>query len=247
MLEITNLSKTFKIKSREIKAVKPYDLTINKGEVVAFIGPNGAGKTTSIKMLCGLVTPTTGLISLNNTFISKRTKYLSQLGAVLEGARNIYWRLNPFENMEVFCRMRGLSPKTYLDRIDHYIKLLDLEKYKTTECRYLSRGNQQKVAIACILALNAEVLLLDEPTLGLDIEMSHRMMEIIAGEKSKDRIIIVTTHDMEFIEQTVDRVVAFKDGNVFFKSTPTEIISKFGNGDNRLSTAYLKAIKEETL
>ena len=244
MLEISDLSKIYKVKGREIRAVNSFDLVINSGEIVGFVGPNGAGKTTSIKMICGLVTPSTGTVALNGISVNNRKIFLGQIGVVLEGARNIHWRLTPFENMEVFCRSRGFAPDVYLDRINHYIRLLDLEKYRSMECRYLSRGNQQKVSIACTLCLDANVLLLDEPTLGLDIEMAHKMMEVIAGEKNKNRIIVVTTHDMEFLEKTVDRIVVFREGSILFSSTPSEIIAKYGAQDGRLSTAYLKAIRE---
>ncbi|MFH1652881.1 MAG: ABC transporter ATP-binding protein [Pseudomonadota bacterium] len=243
MLKVSNLSKTYEIKGRKIDAVRPFSLSASAGEVICLLGPNGAGKTTVIKMLCGLVHPTSGEISLSDKTIKERREYLNQIAVVLEGTRNIYWRLNPVENMEWVCSMRGLRRKDFKPRIKHYIEALELQQYRKTECRYLSRGNQQKVAVACALVLNARVLLLDEPTLGLDIEISHRMMKLISEEGRSDRLVVVTTHDMEFIEKTATRVIIFKEGHVKMTSTASSIIADYGNNSQRLSEAYMNLMK----
>lgn len=240
MLKIRELSKVYAMNGRKICAVKSFSMSAELGEVVCLLGPNGAGKTTIIKMLCGLVKPTTGHVSINNLNLSNRHEYLNQIAVVLEGTRNIYWRLTPYENIELACRMRGYRKRNFKDKIDYYISLLELEKYLNIECRLLSRGNQQKVAVACALSLNAKVLLLDEPTLGLDVEVARRMMDVIAHESRNSRLVIVTTHDMEFIENTASRIVLFKDGAIKKISTPEEVVRDYGNGNGRLSEAYLK-------
>lgn len=243
MLEIIQLSKVYELNGRKVRAVNPFDLQAKSGEVICLLGPNGAGKTTIIKMLCNLVLPTTGSVSIDGVTFGNRRRYLNQIAVVLEGTRNIYWRLTPPENIELICRLRGHRRSNHREVADKYTELLGLEIYRDVECRYLSRGNQQKVAVACALSLNAKVLLLDEPTLGLDVEIAHKMMEIIAGESDKDRLIIVTTHDMEFIENTASRAVVFKDGRIREVSTPSALIRKYGNGSGRLSEAYMNLMK----
>lgn len=242
MLSIHNLSKVYSLNGRYIEAVRPFSLNIASGKVYCFLGPNGAGKTTTIKMLCGLVSPTTGTIAYGGKDLVEDGRFLRQkLGVVLEGARNIQWRLTVRENLDYFCRLHGLAE--YGERAEKYLQMLLLEQYRDTECRYLSRGNQQKTALACSLALNAEILLLDEPTLGLDIEIARTIMEVINHEKTKQRIIIVSTHDTEFIELATDEVILFKNGVVTPLASPREIVAKYGNGDVRFSTAYLQLMR----
>ncbi len=241
MLSIQNLSKMYLVNGQRTEAVQPFSMDIVPGKVYCFLGPNGAGKTTTIKMLCGLVSPTTGTITYDGKDSVENGRFLRQkLGAVLEGARNIHWRLTVRENIDYFCRLHGLAK--YSDRAEKYMRMLLLEQYKDTECRYLSRGNQQKAALACTLSLNAEILLLDEPTLGLDIEIGRTIMEVINHERARQRTIIVSTHDAEFIEFATDEVVLFRKGQVTPLSSPNKIIAKYGNGDNRFSTAYLQLL-----
>lgn len=243
VLSIKSLSKTYSIKGQTIEAVRPFDLKIVPGKTYCFLGPNGAGKTTTIKMLCGLVTPTTGTIVYDGRDLSRKDSFLRQkISVVLEGARNIHWRLTVFENIDYFSRLHGLGG--HKTRAEQYIQTLELEQYANTECRFLSRGNQQKVALACALTLNAEILLLDEPTLGLDMEIARKIMEVITHEKNKQRVIIVTTHDAEFIELAADEIILFKQGAVRPLASPQEIVARYGNGDNRFSTAYLRLIKD---
>jgi len=242
MIRIRNLSKTYSVSGKTVQAVKPFSLDLFPGKVHCFLGPNGAGKTTTVKMLCGLVTPSTGDIIVNRGNLSTSDDRLTfSTGVVLEGARNIYWRLTAFENIDYYCRLHGLRDSR--NRAMQCLDQLGLQEYTNTECRFLSRGNQQKVCLACVLALDADFLLLDEPTLGLDIETAHKVMDIILGYKRNGRIIIVTTHDAEFIETVAENIILFRGGKVEPMSSVAEIMTKYGNGDGRFSTAYLRLLK----
>ena len=243
MLTVKNLSKTYQLKGKELNVVKSLSFSANRGEVLCFLGPNGAGKTTTIKLLCGLVNPTSGEIEYNSIPVTNRRNYLSKVAVVLEGARNIYWRLTPRENMDFCARQKGIYGESLKKRIDYYMEAFDLVQYNKTECRYLSRGNQQKVTIACALVLEAELLLLDEPTLGLDIDISRKVVEVIENEKRNNRIIIITTHNMEFVESIADRIFIFEDGEVKYISEPGKMIAEYAKDDQRLSTAYLNYLR----
>ena len=244
MLKINNLSKSYNLSGRKVVAVDSVNLNIAKGKIVAIIGPNGAGKTTLIKTICGLVIQTKGDIELDDISSSCGKKYLKNLGVVLEGARNIFWRLTPHENIDFMCRMHGLPKKTYFKKIMFYLDALDLTRYRDVECRYLSKGNQQKTAIACIMALGKKLILLDEPTLGLDVEIAEKMIGLINNEKLDERIIIITGHDMEFIENIADVIIVIYKGKIRLISNPTKMKAKYGSTDKRLSTAYINMMKD---
>ena len=246
MLTVKNLTKTFHIKDKVIYAVKNLNFHADKGEIICLLGANGAGKTTTIKMLCGLVTPTEGEIIFNSVSIEERKNYLKKVGAVLEGARNIFWRLTPIENMDLFAKLRGLSGQSLKERINYYSDVMDLKKYLDIECRYLSRGNQQKVAVACALVLNSELLLLDEPTLGLDLDIAQKVIKVLESERSSKKIIIITTHNMEFVEKLADRVIIFEEGRINLVISPNEFVEKYSDNDLRLSSAYLNYFKGST-
>src|SRR5262249_5065163 len=152
-------------------AVADLNMSIPEGEVFSFLGPNGAGKTTTIKMVCGLITPTSGQITLNGYDIARQSrKAVSQIGVVLEGARNIYWRLSAWENLLYFGRLRGCSDKKLKALAEQLLRELDLWDRRNDPVRFFSRGMQQKIALASALVTDPSIILLDEPTLGLDVE-----------------------------------------------------------------------------
>ena len=242
MLVVRNINKKFKLKDKELTAVCDLSFSAREGEILCFIGPNGAGKTTAVKMLCGLINPSKGVIMYNSVSIKNRKEYLSNISALLEGARNIFWRLTPRENIDFFAKMKGFYGSKLNKRIDNYLDILDLSKNKDVQCRFLSRGNQQKVAIACALVPETGVVIMDEPTLGLDVEMARRVMKIIHRERQNNRIIIITTHDMELICEIADRLAIFQNGEAIIIHKISELITKYGDKDNKLSTAYLNYI-----
>lgn len=238
MLSAISLSKTFVSRRTTVKAVDDFSINGRQGEAICLMGDNGAGKTTIVKMICGLITPDSGKIAIH----AKQNRKKPRLGVVLEGARNIYWPFTAWENIDVYCRLRGLNPKSYYPKIDQIIETLSLEKYRNRIAGTLSRGNMQKVAIACALAIDADLLLLDEPTLGLDAMIALQMYSAIKKAKTEGATILITTHDMEFVENIADKLVIIKDGKLAIESTPQKLIEQYGNGDNRLSTAYRHAM-----
>lgn len=213
MLEFINLTKKYNDKI----IVDNLNLKIDSGTILGFLGPNGAGKTTTIKMSCGLVNPTKGDIKIfGDSILKNRKKYIKNVGAVLEGNRNIYWRLTPIENMKYFAAIRGLWNKELRNKMEHYLQLFDLQEKRNCECGKLSRGMQQKVSICCSLISNTKVLFLDEPTLGLDVESVLAMEEIIKEISSKDKIIVITSHDLHFINNLCKRIVILNKGNLLW-------------------------------
>ena len=153
-IEIESLSKIFRGRSGdEVEAVSSLDLKVEPGQVFGFLGSNGAGKTTTIKMACGLVLPTTGTVRLNGYDVrTQRGQAMRQIGAVLEGTRNVYWRMNAWQNLLYFGRIKGVSSgKLLRARAETLLRELDLWERRKDPVGEYSRGMQQKVAIAAAL------------------------------------------------------------------------------------------------
>lgn len=226
-IQIKNLSKSYKSSNGEtIQAVNELDLSIDTGQVFGFLGANGAGKTTTIKMMCGLVKPTGGEVYLNGFNVAKEgRKAMAQIGAVLEGTRNVYWRMSTWENILYFGRLKGVHGKELKQRAETLIKELDLWERRNDKIRTFSRGMQQKVAIACALISDPPIVLLDEPTLGLDVKAAHTVKEWIARlAKEHRKTIILTTHQLDMAQALCDRVAIINKGQLLTNLPTTELL-----------------------
>ena len=218
IIEVNNIVKTYKKRksNEEIQAVNDVSFQVKRGEILGLLGPNGAGKTTTIKMICGLLIPNEGSITINGLdTVTNRLDTLHHISAVLEGNRNLYWRLTVRENLEYFAGNRGQSKKEVKDDIDQLLKEFRLEEKEHELVNRLSRGMQQKLAIAVAMLANSEVILLDEPTLGLDIETGYEVRELLTNiAKKYQRTIIISTHDMDVVQSLCERVIIINQGSV---------------------------------
>ncbi|WP_210469921.1 ABC transporter ATP-binding protein [Sporosarcina sp. 6E9] len=218
IIEVKKLMKSYKKrKSKEhIQAVSDVSFTVNKGEILGLLGPNGAGKTTTIKMICGLLIPDSGTITINGmNNREKRLGALKHISAVLEGNRNLYWRLTVRENLEYFAGNRGASRKEVANQIEDLLDSFNLKEKENELVNRLSRGMQQKLAIAVAMLANSDVILLDEPTLGLDVETGYEVRELLSRiVKDYNRTIIISSHDMNVIQDLCDRTVIINDGKI---------------------------------
>lgn len=230
ILKVKNISKTYKNKrGQRTTAVDNISFEVKKGEILGFLGANGAGKTTTIKMICGLITPDNGEITIKGIDNRKnRNKVMEKISAVLEGNRNIYWRLTVKENIEFFSAIKGLNTKEIKSRMEHYIRLFDLTEKKNTQARMLSRGMQQKLAIAMTLVNNSEIVLLDEPTLGLDVNTSYEIRGLLKRiAKEEGKTIIITTHDMNVVEDICERVIIIDNGQIIVEDEVNKLMELF--------------------
>ncbi len=216
-LTVGDLHKTYpKWRGESTKAVDGISFSVDEGEIVGFLGPNGAGKTTTIKCICGLVEPTEGDISIFGIDAVKNTrKAVSNTSAVLEGNRNIYWRLTTRENLEFFARLHGRSLKEAKPEIKSLLERFDLQEKENTQARKLSRGMQQKLALSCSLIRGTDFLLLDEPTLGLDVQTSKEMRGFVKQLTSEEgKTILLSSHDMNVVEDVCERVIIMNRGKI---------------------------------
>ncbi|MCL4876523.1 MAG: ABC transporter ATP-binding protein [Anaerolineae bacterium] len=213
MLEIHHLNKIY---PEAIHAVSDLNLSLHRGQIYGLLGTNGAGKTTTIKMICGLVAPTSGTIRVEGFDVRKdRGKVMRRIGAVLEGTRNVYWRLTAWHNLIYFGRLKGVNSADLKTRAAHLLSEMGLWERRFDEVGKFSRGMQQKVAIAAALMADPPLLLLDEPTLGLDVQAARYVKDLLlklAGEQGKT--IILTTHQLDVAQSVCDRIAIMRQGQV---------------------------------
>lgn len=227
ILEAQHLQKNYRSNQKVFTAVEDVSLTLASGQVLAFLGPNGAGKTTTIKMIAGLVLPDAGRVNVAGLDPHRNSRALRSIGAVLEGNRNVYWRLTPEENLEYFGVLRGLSQATARQRGRELLERFDLVEKRKTLVQALSRGMQQKLAIAVALIHNPKLLLLDEPTLGLDVEATQSVKQLVREIAAEGRAILLTTHQLDIAEELSDRVALINQGRIVVEEPTTELIRQF--------------------
>lgn len=231
IIDIQGIKKSYKKrKSKEIiEAVKGISLQVKRGEVVGLLGPNGAGKTTTIKMMCGLLLPNDGTIKINGFDIGKhRLKALRHISTVLEGNRNLYWRLTVRENLEYFSGNRGLSKKAVSAQIEELLERLNLTHKANEMVNSLSRGMQQKVSIAVALLSNTEIIFLDEPTLGLDIETSYEVRKLLKDVAIEyNKTILLSSHDMPVVQEICERVIIINEGRIVTDERVNDLLDLF--------------------
>ncbi len=236
ILAAYHLQKSYREKGQVLQAVHDLSLQVSGGEVLAFLGPNGAGKTTSIKMIAGLVMPDSGWVRIVDRDPHQQPEALRLLGAVLEGNRNIYWRLTCRENLEYFGVLRGMSARQASQRAEYLLERFELIQKRQTIVQSLSRGMQQKLAIAVALMHQPPLLLLDEPTLGLDVEATESVKRLIREIAAEGCAIVLTTHQLAIAEELSDRVAIMHRGEILIEKPTDALIQQFSTGSYRIET-----------
>lgn len=202
-------------------AVNGVDLQIERGEIFGLLGPNGAGKSTTIRMLCTLLEPTSGTAQVNGFDIVKQANDVRRsLGTVLAGERSIYWKLTGRENLEYFAALYHIPPAVAKQRVEELIERMEIKDRANELVEKYSTGMRQRIAIAKALLARPPILLLDEPTLGLDPQAARRVRELIAELKQEGHTILLTTHYMEEADQLSDRIGIIDTGKVIALDTP---------------------------
>ncbi|ADR35979.1 ABC transporter related protein [Oceanithermus profundus DSM 14977] len=230
VLVAEGLDKTFRSRGKTTRAVDGVHLRVDRGEVLAFLGPNGAGKTTTIKMIAGLIRPDAGSVRVAGRDPHRDPWALRQLGAVLEGNRNVYWRLTPLENLEYFGVLKGLPAAVARRRGKALLERFELTHKQNALTQQLSRGMQQKLAIAVSLIHEPALLLLDEPTLGLDVEAAETVKQLIRELADDGQAIVLTTHQLDVAQQLSHRVAIIREGRIVAEDRTATLLARF-SGD----------------
>lgn len=211
-------------KAEPFVAVDSVSFTIREGEIFGLLGPNGAGKTTTIRMLSTLLEPTSGSATIGGYDTLKEPDSVRQiLGAVLTGERSIYWKLSGRENLEYFAALYHLPPKVAKARVEELLTRLNLTERADEYVERYSSGMKQRVAIAKALLANPPVLLLDEPTIGLDPQSARNLRRLILDIKAEGRTILLTTHYMEEADLLCDRIGIVDAGRIIALDTPANL------------------------
>lgn len=239
-VEVRSFSKKFETKEgpllRKIRkvvvAVDGVSFSVPKGEIFGLLGPNGAGKTTTIKMLCTLITPTSGDAFINGFSVAKdQQKVRENLGVMLTGERTAYWKLTGRENLEYFAALYHLDPSYTKKRTEELLGLVGLEEREGTLVENYSTGMRIRLSFAKALLNEAPVLLFDEPTASLDPQSSRLIRDIIRDLKRQGHAIILTTHNMEEADLLSDRVAIIDHGKIVTLGSPSELKEKVKSND----------------
>lgn len=203
---------------KTVNAVNDLDLEIKSGDIVGFLGPNGAGKTTTLKMLSGLLMPTSGTISvLGYTPFNRDHDFLKSISLVMGQKQNLWWDLPPVETFEIHRRIYNLTDEQFRSRITELIEMLEIKDCLETQTRKLSLGQRMRCELAVSLLHQPKILFLDEPTIGLDILMQKKIRAFLLDYHRRFQpTILLTSHYMDDVAALAQRVIVIDSGSKVF-------------------------------
>ncbi|MED3550460.1 ATP-binding cassette domain-containing protein [Cytobacillus praedii] len=247
IIEVANVRKDFMIAKRETgmmgalkslikreyikkEAVKDISFSINEGEIVGYIGPNGAGKSTTIKMLTGILVPSSGDVLVNGIVpYENRQENAKSIGVVFGQRSQLWWDLPTIESFELLKEIYQVSNQRYKKNMDTFTDILGLDEFLNTPVRQLSLGQRMRADIAASLLHDPPILFLDEPTIGLDVVAKEKMRTFIKEINHERKItVILTTHDMEDIEKLCERMILIDHGMKVYDGEIAMIKERFG-------------------
>ncbi|MFC3885342.1 ATP-binding cassette domain-containing protein [Bacillus songklensis] len=248
-IEVENLRKEFKSHSSRsglkgafrdlftrnykiLPAVNDISFTVKQGEMVGYIGENGAGKSTTIKMLTGILTPTSGKVIVNGMNPHKeREKFAQTIGVVFGQRSQLWWDIAVQESFRLLKKVYKVSDEQYNEHMNHVIQILDIEPLLDKPVRKLSLGQRMRCELAAALIHNPPLLFLDEPTIGLDVLVKLKIRQFLKEINEKyNTTILLTTHDLSDIEALCERVVMLDEGNIIYDGSLQNLRSTWGEG-----------------
>jgi len=211
IIETIELTKDYKLKGKktQINALNNINISIKEGEIFGLLGPNGAGKTTLIKILTTLLHPTSGDALIDGYNVVQNSKKVKSLIGLMLGSEMLYYRITGYDNLKFFCKIYKVH--NYKEKINNIVKEFGLEKWLNQYVGSYSNGMKLKLALCRTLLLDRKILILDEPTLGLDVKS---IIDIINKLKSINKTIFLTSHDMNVVEKLADRIAFINKGKI---------------------------------
>ena len=222
-IEVDSVTKRFE----DLVAVDDLSISVKKGELFGLLGPNGAGKSTLTKMISGMLNPTSGTIKVGDYSVQDEPMKVKEILGVVPQDIVLYDYLNAKENLAFYGRLYGLSGRKLSNRIDELLEFTQLdEKAVKRHVSTYSGGMKRRVNIAAALLHEPQVILLDEPTAGLDPQNKHALWEIIQSLKNEGKAIVLTTHIMEEAEELCSRVAIMDHGKIIALGSPSQLVTK---------------------
>lgn len=229
-IEVDNLRKVYEVHKRrglfarekfDVVSVDNVSFTVPEGQALAFVGPNGAGKSTTIRMLTGILTPTSGRARvLSFDPWKERSRLAFHVGAVFGQRSQLWYHLPPGDTFDLLAKIYNVNPREYKKRRDELVERFDLGALIDVPVRKLSLGQRMRAEVAASLLHKPRLLMLDEPTIGLDINARHQLRELIREWNRKDGLtVFLTSHDTGDIESVAERVIIINHGRLVLDDT----------------------------
>ncbi len=247
MIEVQNLSKHFKVRQhyrgkfaalrnlttrqyRTIKAVDQINFKIMPGELVGYLGPNGAGKSTTIKMLTGLLVPTSGELRVNGHLPWRdRQAYVRRIGAVFGQRTTLWWDLPVIESFDLLKTIYRVPEDKFRHNLDEFRRILELDNFINTPVRSLSLGQRMRADLCAALLHDPDLLFLDEPTIGLDVVAKERIRQFIQHiNADRGTTVVLTTHDLSDVQKLCKRIMVIDEGQLLYDGQLDALAQRFG-------------------
>jgi ABC-2 type transport system ATP-binding protein len=238
-LQITGLTKSF---GRTV--VDGLDLSVRAGELYALLGPNGAGKTTTLRMVCGLLAPDAGSISVFGHDMRLDAQAAKRLIAWMPDEPLVYDRLDPMEYLEFVAGLWGIDGALARERAEALLKSFDLWEHRRQRCEGFSRGMKQKTALAGALIHEPRLLILDEPLTGLDASAARQVKDLLQARVRDGGTVILTTHILEVAERLADRIGIIRGGRLVAEGDLASLRERFGQQGRSLEDVFLSIVGE---
>ncbi|MEO3801463.1 ATP-binding cassette domain-containing protein [Nonomuraea sp. B1E8] len=227
MIELDRAGRSFKVKRKFVHAVRDLSFTVSPGEFVGYLGPNGAGKSTTIKMLCGILTPTSGTVRVAGLDPSRRRTTLARRIGVVFGQRTtLWWDLPLADSFELIRHLYKVDRNVFRSRLAELADTLDLGAFIRTPVRQLSLGQRMRGDLTAALLHAPDVLVLDEPTIGLDVVSKAGIRDFLKRlNAERGTTVLLTTHDLGDIERLCRRVMLIDHGQLAFDGTLGDLMA----------------------
>ncbi len=239
MIEFQDLTKSY----GRLRAVQGLSLRVEPGEVYALLGPNGAGKTTALRCLATLQVPTSGTAFVGDADVREQPLVVRARIGFLAASMGLYERLTPVELLQYFGRLHRLEALALDKRVAELVDVFGITPFVNQRCGTLSTGQAQRVSVARALVHDPPALILDEPTMGLDVLSGQVIYRFIEAERDRGKAIVFSTHQMAEVELLADRVGVLSGGRLVAEGTPTSLIER--TGEPNLARAFLALVQGE--
>ena len=239
LLQVKNVSKVF----GNLNALEDLSIDIEKGSIIGLVGSNGAGKTTLLRLLCGLYRPTKGDIFFLKDGEEKNIDKFREAVGILPESTGLYHRLTAWENIRYYSRLNGVSDSISWERTLRFSKALSFSNDLMRHTRGFSRGMRQKTSILRALAHGPEILLLDEPTAGLDVTSARLVRKLVLQLKKEGGTVIYSTHNLSEAEKVCDRILILHNGQLRFDGSPENLMSE--TSTLSLEEGYVKLTSDD--